>query len=90
MEATDLQKRKQERMFWAMGVLFLIYWLWYSLHVIGTWRTMDPHMHLDSSGLSVFSLGLWLMLFREKASGYTMMTAAFAFVAAARLLLHAF
>lgn len=87
MEHSDLQTRKQERIFWVMSVLFFVYWAWYSIHVIGTWRTMSPRAHLDSSGLSVFSFGLWLMLFREKANGYTMMMAAFAFIAAARLLL---
>lgn len=90
MKTEVLQQWKQKRIFLCMSALFFVYWTLYCVHVIKTWQGMDQRMHMDSSGLAVFSFGLWAILFKERASGFAMMMAAFAFVAAARLLLHAF
>jgi hypothetical protein len=60
------------------------------LHLVKTWPSMDPRMHLDSSSLATFSFGLLVFLLKERASGWSMMMAAFAFIAAVNLALHMF
>jgi hypothetical protein len=90
MESKATHAWEQKRMFIVMSVLFLVYWLMYLAHLVKTWPSMDPRMHLDSSSLATFSFGLLMILLREKASGWAMMFATFAFIAAANLVLHMF
>jgi hypothetical protein len=90
MEPKEFRHRKQQRIFLCMSILFFINWTWYCLHLITTWRTMNQYMHLDSSSLAVFSLGLWQLLLKERVSGFAMMMATFAFAAATNLILHMF
>jgi uncharacterized membrane protein YeiH len=81
---------KQKYMFVAMSVLYFVYWLWFCIHLIRRWHSMDHSLHLDTLGLAIFSLGLWVLLRGEKASGFAMTMACFIFIAASRLAFHLF
>ena len=90
MESQVKHEWQQRRIFIVMSALFLIYWVMYLVHLLKTWPRIDLRLHLDSSSLATFSLALWVFLLKEKVSGWTMMFATFAFVAAVNLALQMF
>jgi hypothetical protein len=89
-EAREHVAWKQKYMFVAMSVLYFVYWLWFCIHLIRRWQSMDHNLHRDTLGMAIFSLGLWMLLRGDRVSGFAMAMACFFFIAASRLALHLF
>ena len=88
MESGEKGLRKYQSMFVFMGILFLAEWVLYSLHLMRGWQQINPSLRTDASSLAVFAIGLWVLLIREKCSGYAMAMLSFVFGAAWGLSLH--
>jgi hypothetical protein len=77
-------------MFVVMSILFLAEWALYFSHLIRRWQQIDPGLRTDASGLAVFAFALWVLLIRERCSGYAMAMLSFVFGASWGLVLHLF
>jgi hypothetical protein len=88
MESGEKAPQKYQSMFVFMGILFLAEWVLYSLHLMRRWQQIDPSLRTDASSLAVFAIGLWVLLIRERGSGYAMAMLAFVFGASWGLALH--
>ena len=90
MASGENESRKYKSMFVFMSVLFLVEWVLYFSHLIRRWQQIDPGLRTDASSLAVFAIGLWVLLIREKCSGYAMAMLSFVFGASWGLALHLF
>jgi hypothetical protein len=77
-------------MFVVTSILFLTEWVIYFSHLIRHWQQIDPGLRTDASSLAVFAVGLWVLLIRERCSGYAMAMLSFVFGASWGLALHLF
>jgi len=88
MELGERGPQKYRSMFLFMGILFLAEWVLYTLHLMRRWQEINPSLRTDASSLAVFAIGLWVLLIRERCSGYAMAMLAFVFGASWGLALH--
>ncbi len=80
--------QKYQSMFVFMSIVFLTEWVLYTLHLMRRWQQINPSLRTDASCLTVFAIGLWVLLIRERCSGYAMAMLAFVFGASWGLALH--
>jgi hypothetical protein len=81
---------KQKQLFIVVSVLYFVYWVIFCVHLARRWQSMDQNIHKDALGIPIYSLALWTLLQREKASGFTLVAACFVLIAATGLAFHLF
>ena len=60
--------QKYQSMFVFMSIVFLTEWVLYTLHLMRRWQQINPSLRTDASCLTVFAIGLWVLLIRESAA----------------------
>lgn len=88
MEGQSKYLGEHKIIFIVTSVIYFVYWLILCIHLVNRWHVIDHSLHSDALGLLIYPLALWTLLYREKASGFSMAAACLFFVTSINVAFH--